>query len=139
MDEVYIGMTADLFHYGHMNIINVGKKYGKVIVGILTDEAVESYKRKPVIPYEYRKYIVQNIIGVYKVVAQTTLSYTNNLRKYKPKYVVHGDDWKTGIQTKTRNDVINVLSEWDGILIEPKYTEKISTSYIIKKIIKEYS
>lgn len=136
---VYVAMTADLFHYGHINILNEAKKYGKVIVGILTDEAVESYKRKPIIKYKFRVKLVENIIDIYKVVKQDTLDYTSNLLKYKPNYVVHGDDWKKGIQSKVRENVINTLKKWNGQLIEPKYTDNISTTDLIEEIVKRHS
>ena len=73
MKKVYVGMSADLFHHGHLNIIGEAKKLGHVIVGLLTDEAIVSYKRLPLIPYAQRKAIVENIKGVSEVVAQETL------------------------------------------------------------------
>ena len=120
--KVYIGMSVDLVHPGHINIIKKGVEIGDVIVGLLTDEAIASYKRLPFMNYNLREEIVLNIKGVSSVVAQSTLDYTNNLRKIKPDYVVHGDDWKEGVQSKTRQDVIDVLKEWNGKLIEVPYT-----------------
>ncbi len=96
--KVYIGLSADLIHKGHLNIIAEGCELGKVIIGLLTDEAIASYKRLPLIAFDERKLIVENLKGVEKVVAQTTLDYVPNLKKIKPDYVVHGDDWKTGVQ-----------------------------------------
>ena len=93
--KVYIGLSADLIHQGHINIIAEGCKLGKVIIGLLTDEAIASYKRLPLIAFDERKLIVENLKGVEEVVAQTTLDYIPNLKKIKPDYVVHGDDWKT--------------------------------------------
>ena len=94
---VYIGMSADLVHPGHLNIINTGKKLGRVIIGLLTDEAIASYKRVPYLSYEQRKIVIENIAGVSEVVAQTTLDYSENLNKIRPDFVVHGDDWKNGV------------------------------------------
>jgi phosphoenolpyruvate phosphomutase / 2-hydroxyethylphosphonate cytidylyltransferase len=131
---VYIGMSADLIHHGHLNIINVGKKLGKVIIGLLTDEAIASYKRLPLIPFEDRKTIVENLKGVHKVVPQNTLDYVPNLIKIKPDFVVHGDDWKTGIQKKVRQKVKSVINEWGGKLIEPKYTKGISSTDLISSV-----
>ena len=108
--KVYIGMSADLIHKGHMNIISEGKKLGKVIIGLLTDEAISSYKRVPLTSYDERKLIVENIKGVDQVIPQTTLDYVPNLKKIKPDYVVHGDDWKSGVQKEVRQRVIDVLS-----------------------------
>ena len=128
---VYVGMSADLIHHGHLNIIKEAKKLGKVIIGLLTDEAIASYKRLPLIPYDQRKIIVENIKGVDEVVTQETLDYVPNLRKIKPDYVVHGDDWRNGVQKETRQRVIDALNGWGGQLVEPEYTEGVSSSQLI--------
>lgn len=128
---VYVGMSADLIHHGHINIINTAKKYGRVVVGLLTDEAIASYKRAPFLTYEQRKSIIENIVGVDRVISQKTLDYVENLREIKPDYVVHGDDWKTGVQKETRQRVMDVLKEWGGKLVEPKYTTDISSTQLI--------
>lgn len=128
MKKVYVGMSADLIHPGHLNIINEARKYGEVIVGVLTDEAIASYKRLPFLDFEQRKVIVENIKGVSLVVPQNTLDYVPNLREIKPDFVVHGDDWRTGVQKETRQRVIDALAEWGGELIEPKYTPDISST-----------
>lgn len=129
---VYTVLCADFFHSGHLNIIKQSKKHGKVMVGLLTDEAIASYKRVPVNPYEKRLELVKNIKGVYKVVPQHTLDYTDNLRKYKPAIVTNGDDWREGVQKETRKQVIRVLEEWGGELIEIPYTKGISSTLIIE-------
>ena len=130
--KVYIGMSADLIHPGHLNVIGKGRELGEVIVGMLTDQAIATYKRVPYLNYEQRKIIVENITGVSKVVAQETLDYSTNLRLLKPDYVVHGDDWKTGVQQVTRAKVIETLKEWGGQLVEVPYTEGISSTSIQK-------
>ena len=134
MTKVYVGMSADLIHPGHINILNVASKYGSVIVGLLTDEAIASYKRLPSLTYEQRKQIIENIKGVDEVIPQTTLDYVENLKKIKPSYVVHGDDWKTGVQSKVRDRVIKCLEEWGGELIEPEYTKNISSTLLHKNL-----
>jgi len=131
---VYVGMSADIIHRGHINILKTAKKHGEVIVGLLTDEAISSYKNIPYLNYNQRKLILENIRYVSKVIPQNTLDYVNNLKKIKPDYVVHGDDWKKGVQKKTRQNVINVLKKWRGKLIEPKYTQNISSTLIRNKI-----
>ena len=131
---VYAGMAADLIHHGHINLIKKARRYGKLIVGVLSDEAIISYKRKPVYNYKQRKLIFENIKGVDKVIKQKTLSYIENLNKVKPDYVIHGNDWNKGIQSKTREDVVNTLSKWGGKLIEVPYTKNISTTIIINKL-----
>ena len=132
--KVYIGMSVDLIHPGHINIIKKGLELGDVTVGLLTDEAISSYKRLPFMNYELREEVVSNIKGVSNVIKQLTLDYTENLRKIKPDYVVHGDDWKEGPQSKTRQDVINVLKEWNGKLIEVPYTKGISSTSLNKSL-----
>jgi phosphoenolpyruvate phosphomutase / 2-hydroxyethylphosphonate cytidylyltransferase len=131
---VYIGMSADLIHQGHLNIISEGKKLGNVIIGLLTDEAIASYKRLPLIAFNERKLIVENLKGVSAVIPQTTLDYVENLKKVKPDYVVHGDDWKVGVQKEVRQRVIDALKEWGGELIEPQYTEGISSTDLITAV-----
>ena len=137
MKKVYVGMSLDLFHQGHLNIIRKARKLGKVIVGLLTDEAIASYKRIPLIPYKERKSIVENIKGVDEVVPQETLDYVPNLQKIKPDYVVHGDDWKRGVQKETRQRVVEVLKEWGGELVEPRYTEGVSSTQLINTLKKK--
>jgi phosphoenolpyruvate phosphomutase len=130
---VYVGMSADLIHQGHINIINRAKELGDVIVGLLTDEAVASYKRMPFLNYEQRKMIIENIKGVENVIPQETLDYTFNLKKIKPDYVVHGDDWRTGVQREVRSKAIKVLKEWGGKIIEPKYTQGVSSTELVTR------
>lgn len=128
--KVYIGMSADLIHPGHMNIIKEAAKLGDVIVGLLTDKAIASYKRLPYMTYEQRKEVVENIKGVVNVIPQETLDYRPNLKKIKPDFVVHGTDWKEGVQSKTRQQVIDTLEQWGGKLVEPEYTQGISSTQL---------
>ena len=133
--KVYVGLSVDIIHEGHINILKTASKYGEVIVGLLTDEAIASYKNIPYLNYDRRKIIVQNIKYVKKVIPQNTLSYVPNLNLIKPHFVVHGDDWKQGVQKQTRKDVIKTLKKWSGKLIEPKYTKNISSTLIRNKIL----
>jgi phosphoenolpyruvate mutase len=126
--NVYVGMSADLIHPGHMNILRIASEYGDVTVGLLTDEAISSYKRLPLMSYDQRYTVVENIKGVVNVVPQETLDYRPNLRKFKPDFVVHGDDWKAGVQSATRQTVIETLAEWGGELIEVPYTKGVSST-----------
>lgn len=128
--KVYVGMSADLIHPGHLNVISAARQYGEVIVGLLTDKAVAAYKRLPYMTYEQRKIVMENIQGVSQVVAQETLDYTANLEALKPAYVVHGDDWKTGVQAPIRKRVIETLAKWGGELIEIPYTQGISSTQL---------
>ena len=133
--KVYVGLSVDIIHEGHINILKTAYRYGDVIVGLLTDEAIASYKNIPNLNYARRKIVVENIKFVKKVIPQNTLSYVPNLKIIKPEFVVHGDDWKKGVQKQTRKDVIKVLKEWGGKLIEPKYTENISSTKIKNMIL----
>jgi phosphoenolpyruvate phosphomutase len=134
MKKVYIGMSADIIHPGHLNIIKEGAKLGKVTVGVLTDEAIASYKRLPYLNFEQRKIIVENIKNVEKVIPQNTLDYVPNLLLEKPDFVVHGDDWKEGTQKITRQRVIDTIKEWGGKLIDLPYTQGISSKKLNEKI-----
>lgn len=131
---VYVGMSADLLHVGHINIIKEAAKLGTLTVGLLTDRAIASYKRLPFLTYEQRKAIVENLKGVEQVIPQETLDYRPNLVRLKPDFVVHGDDWRTGIQSKTREQVIEILKEWGGSLIEVPYTPGISSTQLNQEL-----
>lgn len=131
---VYVGMVGDFLHYGHINIIEEARKLGEVTIGLLTDEAAASYKRKPIFTFEQRKKIIENIKGVTSVIPQNSLNYIPNLKKIKPNYVVHGDDWKSGVQKNEREKIINYLKEINGTLIEIPYTPGISSTNIIQRL-----
>ena len=131
---VYVGLSADILHKGHINILKIASSYGSVCVGLLTDQAIASYKNIPYLDYEKRKVVLENIKYVEKVIPQNTLDYVENLKLIRPDYVVHGDDWKTGVQKETRRRVIKTLKTWSGKLIEPKYTKNISSSSIKKEM-----
>ena len=126
---VYMCFASDIVHGGHIAIIKKAQKLGKLIIGVLSDEAVASYKRMPLVPASERKLMFENIAGVYKVVDQNMLSYKENLEKYKPSIVVHGDDWVTGFQRPIRDEVTAILATYGGKLVEypysndPKYAE----------------
>ena len=130
--SVYVAMSADLIHRGHINILKKAREYGNIILGLLTDKAIASYKRVPLMTYQERREIVSEIKGISKVIPQNTHDYTPNLIKLKPKYVIHGDDWKEGVQKATRLKVIKVLKKWNGKLIEFKYTKGISSTKLLK-------
>ena len=130
---VYMCCSTDYVHSGHIAIINKACRLGRLIIGVLSDEAVASYKRYPLLPFDERKSLFENIAGVEKVVEQKSLSYADNLRILKPDYVVHGDDWVEGFQKPIREEVIGILKEYGGKLVEypyssdPKYKQLDST------------
>ncbi|MBP5540730.1 MAG: phosphoenolpyruvate mutase [Bacteroidales bacterium] len=131
---VYVGMSADMIHPGHLNIIHEACKLGRVTVGVLTDAAIASYKRLPYLTYEQRAEIVSNIKGVDRVVPQTTLDYVPNLLELKPDYVVHGDDWKEGVQQKTRQRIIDCMAAWGGKVVDIPYTQGISSTAMNQRL-----
>lgn len=120
---VYMCFSAEYIHSGHIAIINKAKRLGRLIVGVLSDEAVSSFKRFPLIPFEERKSLIENIAGVERVVVQNTLSYAENLRALKPDYAVHGNDWCEGFQKPIRQEVCEVLAEYGGKLVEYPYSD----------------
>ena len=132
--KVYVGMSADLIHPGHLNVLNAAAELGLVHVGVLTDAAIASYKRLPYMNYAQRAEIVSNLRSVYQVIPQQTLDYTENLKSLKPDYVVHGDDWKEGVQQKTRQAVIDTISLWGGQLVEVPYTQSVSSTALNKAV-----
>ncbi|WP_415648888.1 phosphoenolpyruvate mutase [Stackebrandtia soli] len=127
-------MSADLVHPGHINILQKAAELGDVTIGLLTDAAIASYKRLPHMSYDQRKAVVENIKGVAAVIPQETLDYVENLEKVKPNFVVHGDDWRTGVQAQTRQRVIETLEKWGGELVEVAYTEGISSTALNKSV-----
>ena len=131
---VYVGMSADMIHPGHLNIIKEACKLGTVTVGVLTDAAIASYKRLPYLNYDQRAEIVANIKGVDRVVPQTTLDYVPNLLELKPDFVVHGDDWKVGVQQQTRQRIIEVMAQWGGKVIDIPYTQGISSTAMNQRL-----
>ena len=131
---VYVAMSADIIHPGHLNIIKEAAKLGDVTVGVLTDSAIASYKRLPYMNYEQRAAVVRALKGVTEVIPQNELNYIPNLLKLKPDFVVHGTDWREGVQAKTRQGVIDTLAQWGGKLVEPEYTPGISSTQLNKAI-----
>ena len=136
MKKVYIAISADILHHGHINLIKKASEYGDLTVGVLTDEAIATYKRLPVLSYENRCEVIKNIVGVKEIIPQETLDYTENLNQLKPDYVFHGDDWKEGSQSLIRKNVIDTLKGWGGELIEIPYTKDVSIDQI-NNIIKQ--
>ena len=136
---VYMCFSTDIIHSGHIEIIKKAKRLGKLIIGVLSDEAVISYKRFPLLPYGERKTMFENIQGVFRVVEQKTLSYRENLLMYHPNYVVHGDDWCSGFQKPIRSEVVDTLAEYGGILIEYPYSDDMKYQDLEKIARKELS
>lgn len=128
MSIVYIGMTVDILHHGHINIISKAKEYGAVTIGLLTDSAVADHKRLPYLTYEHRKRIVENIVGVSRVVPQEEWDYVPNIKRYRPDFMVHGTDWLEGPLAPYRARALAALAEYGGQLIEIPYTQGVSSN-----------
>lgn len=118
---VYICFSTDIIHGGHIELIRKASKLGKVVVGILSDEAVKTYKRAPILPAYERKLLFSGLAGVFKAVDQAELSYSSILESLHPDIVVHGDDWKNGFQKPVRDEVIEILASYGGRLVEYPY------------------
>ncbi len=127
---IYVPLAVDILHSGHLNIINKAKKYGRVVIGLLSDSAIAEYKNIPSLGFNERIKIVKSLKNVSKIIKQDTWDYTDVLNKLKPNYFIHGDDWRKGIQKKTREKVIKVLKKNGGKLIEVPYSKNISSSSI---------
>ena len=131
---VYLGMVADIMHPGLINIINEGSKYGDVMIGLFTDKAIATHKRLPYLSYEQRKAVVESIKGVSRIVPQDEWSYVPNLEKYKPDYIIHGDDWLYGPDKYVRDEVFKVMERQGGNVIEIPYTKGITSSGLANEI-----
>lgn len=125
---VYLGMIGDIMHPGLINIINEGAKYGDVMIGLFTDKAIATHSRLPYLTYEQRKNVIENIKGVSSIVPQDEWSYVPNLLKYKPDYIIHGDDWQYNSMKYIRDEVFKVMESLGGEVIEIPYTKGISSS-----------
>ena len=131
---VYLGMIGDIMHPGLINIINEGAKYGDVMIGLFTDKAIATHKRLPYLTYEQRKNVIENIKGVSSIVPQDEWSYVPNLLKYKPDYIIHGDDWQMGPDKYIRDEVFKTMEKLGGEVIEIPYTKGISASALKDEI-----
>lgn len=128
MKTVYLSASSDIIHDGILNVIDSAAELGELTVGLVSDEAIATYKRVPLLDYETRERVYASLRGVSRVVRQETLSYRDNLLALKPDYVVHGDDWRTGVQSQVRQEVIDLLAQWGGELVEVPYTKGVSAT-----------
>ena len=125
MKKVYVSMIADLLHAGHINILKEAAKHGEVTVGLLTSTAINELNDTAYLKYQQRLDVIKNLTMVSNVIPQEDASYKVNIIKMKPDYVVHGDDWKNNKQSKYRQEVVDLLGEWGGELIEVAYSSDI--------------
>jgi len=136
MKKVYVSMIADLLHAGHINILNEASKQGEVTVGLLTSTAINELNDTAYLKYQQRLDVIKSLSMVSNVIPQEDASYQRNLLKIKPDYVVHGDDWQEGKQSKYRQEVIDLLAEWGGELIEVEYSSDISDKNLKNQLMK---
>ena len=128
-------MSADFLHHGHINLLQKAKKYGNIIIGLMTDAGIKSYKKKsPYFTYKLRKKVLKEIKCIKKIIPLNGLEYAKTARKYQLDYFVHGDDWKKGPQSKERDILIKTMKKWNGRVLEFKYTANVSSSKIKKKL-----
>lgn len=133
--HVFVPMSADVIHHGHINILKKSKKYGTLIVGLMTDKGIKSYKKKfPIMCYKKRKIILESIKYVDLIIPIPGLKYVEFAKKYKFDFFVHGDDWKSGPQSNQRKKLIYEMKKWKGKVIDIKYTKGISSSIIKRKL-----
>jgi cytidyltransferase-like protein len=132
---VLVPMAADLLHSGHINILNIAQQYGRVVVGLITDEGMRSYKRDPILPYTERERMLRCYRQVDDVIPFDGVDYTKYIREFKPMYFIHGDDWcdPASPQFQSRADAIEMMRTWNGEVVEPAYTQGVSTTQIIKR------
>ncbi len=120
---VYMCFSVSMLHSGHMKIIREASRLGSLTIGVLSDAVVSSYKRYPMLPFEERKALFENIKGVDRVVEQDELSYRKILLELKPDIVVHGDDWREGFRKPLRDEVCEVVASYGGQLVEFPYSD----------------
>lgn len=139
MSVVYMSFSAEMLHYGHIKIMKEAAKLGDLIIGVLTDDVIAQYKKPPLITFENRCKIFEDFRFVSKVVKKDTLSYEGVIKRYHPDYVVHGDDWKTGPKLKVRNELLQLLEQYGGKLIEFPYNMEDGIQLLESSLKKQYS
>lgn len=128
-DSVFVPMCADFIHVGHINILDGAAKHGKVVVLLMTDAAMMTYKRSPRMNYDQRKAIISSFKQVVGVLPCTGPGdYEEKINIHQPGFFYHGDDWKCGPQKKAREQVIAAVAKYGGQMIEPAYTKQVSST-----------
>lgn len=133
MKTVYTCFTTDVIHEGHLNIIQEAKKYGEVIVGVLSDEAMIKYNQFPTVSFEERKQLMQSLPGVSRVVIQKDVMYDEIIKTYHPDYIIHGDNWNQGPLKIIRDNVEKSLKTYGGQIIDVPYTYNENVKHIDAK------
>ena len=131
---VYLGISGDFIHHGIINIIEEAQKFGRVVVGCLTDAAIAEFKPLPILGFDHRKKVLENIKGVSEVIVQEDWDYSINIKALKPDYMIHGDDWQEGPMSDMRDNCMEVLNSYGGKLIEIPYTPDVSASLLARDL-----
>lgn len=139
MKTVYMSFSADMLHYGHIQILQKAAALGNVIVGVLTDEVIAQYKRPSLVSFENRWNLFEDLNLVSKIVKKDTLSYEEIIKTYHPDIIVHGDDWQTGIKSRIRSEVIGLLEKYGGELVEFPYTKDENINMLEQAFAERYS
>lgn len=134
MKTVYTCFCTDIIHEGHLNIIDQAHKYGKVVVGALSDAALIRYNKFPTVSLKDRVKLYESLDGVDEVVVQDSVMYDDIINELHPDYVVHGDNWKEGPEATIRENVIELLKKYGGELIEVSYTYNSHVKSHVKKV-----
>ena len=134
MKTVYMLFATDVIHEGHINVVKEATKYGKIIGGVLCDAAMIRFNRFPTVSFDERVRMVKDIPEVDEVIVQNETLYENTLRKIKPDYVIHGDNWCEGPEKAIRDNAIRVMNELGGEVIEVPYTRNENVKKIDDRI-----
>ncbi len=127
--EVYVSMTMEILHNGHLKILKEARRHGRVTVGLLTDQALENKKALPLLSFEQRREILEALDCVDEVIAQDTWGFDAVLDRHKPKVFVHGDKWDGPLQGM-RERVIAKLESYGGQFVELPYSHEFDTGNI---------
>ena len=122
MKTVYTCFSTDVIHEGHLNIIREALKYGRVVVGCLSDKASIRYNRFPTVPEKERLELYKTIKNIDSVIIQNDMLYDDVIEYLHPDYVIHGDNWKEGAESAIRSHVETLLSSYGGKIIDIPYT-----------------
>lgn len=134
MKTIYMCFATDVIHEGHLNIVNEAKKYGRIVAGVLCDEAMVRYNRFPSVPFEERVKMVQDIEDIDEVVTQNTIMYDEVVERVKPDYIIHGDNWCEGPEKAIRDNAFSLMEKMGGEVIEVGYTRNENVKKIDDRI-----
>lgn len=137
-NTVYTYGVFDLFHGGHVDLLQEARSLGdRLVVGLFTDKVSTGFKREPIIPFSYRKKVLEKCIFVDKVITQKELQPDKNILKLKPQILAKGPGagWEPKNKSTPGEDAIKRVG---GKVVRLSYHKGISTSDIIKKITKKH-